>query len=183
MSDSLWPHGLQHARLSCPSLFPRVCSNSCPLSQWYHPTFHPLWPRVGHNWATEQHKGSSLSLRFSLILTDADCPQTGLVSIQTYTSLGLKGSPDHFKHGWSQNAMVSDSNLGLLLSSSYCSILKMSTVQYIVGTLNSHPDKWCYILSVTQTRSHAIITNCPSAFPAHSGPHPVAPSLERMDIH
>ena len=40
VSSSLWPHGLQHARLSCPPapLCPRVCSNSCPLSQWYHPT-------------------------------------------------------------------------------------------------------------------------------------------------
>ena len=38
MSDSLQPHGLQHARLPCPSLFPGVCSNSCPLSQWCHPT-------------------------------------------------------------------------------------------------------------------------------------------------
>ena len=34
MSDSLWPHGLQHARLPCPYLSPRVCSNSCPLSRW-----------------------------------------------------------------------------------------------------------------------------------------------------
>ena len=34
MSDSLWHHGLQHARLPSPSLPPRVCSNSCPLSQW-----------------------------------------------------------------------------------------------------------------------------------------------------
>ena len=34
----LRPHGLQHARLPCPSLFPRVCSNSCSLSQWCHPT-------------------------------------------------------------------------------------------------------------------------------------------------
>ena len=33
MSDSLWPHGLQHARLPCPSLSPRVCSDSCSLSQ------------------------------------------------------------------------------------------------------------------------------------------------------
>ena len=38
MSDSLWPHGLQHTRLPCPSLSPRVCSNSCPLSWWCHPT-------------------------------------------------------------------------------------------------------------------------------------------------
>ena len=31
-------HGLQHTRLPCPSPTPRACSNSCPLSQWCHPT-------------------------------------------------------------------------------------------------------------------------------------------------
>ena len=38
VSNSLWSHGLQHSRLPCPSLSLWVCSNSCPLSQWYHPT-------------------------------------------------------------------------------------------------------------------------------------------------
>ena len=38
MSNSLWPHRLQHARPPCPSPTPRVYPNSCPLSQWYHPT-------------------------------------------------------------------------------------------------------------------------------------------------
>ena len=38
VSDSLRPHGLQHARLPWPSPSPGVCSNSCPLSQWCHPT-------------------------------------------------------------------------------------------------------------------------------------------------
>ena len=38
VSDSLWPHGLQHHRPPCPSLSPGVCSNSCPLSRWCHPT-------------------------------------------------------------------------------------------------------------------------------------------------
>ena len=38
MSDSLQPHRLQHTRLPCPSLSPRACSNSSPLSQWCHPT-------------------------------------------------------------------------------------------------------------------------------------------------
>ena len=33
----LWPHGLHHVRLPCPSPSPGVCSNSCPLSQWCHP--------------------------------------------------------------------------------------------------------------------------------------------------
>ena len=44
VSDSLWPHGLQHARLLCPLPSPGACSNSCPLSRWCHPTIlcHPL---------------------------------------------------------------------------------------------------------------------------------------------
>ena len=37
MSDSLWPHGLQHTRLPCPSSTPGAYSNSCPLSQWCRP--------------------------------------------------------------------------------------------------------------------------------------------------
>ena len=38
VSDSLQPHGLQHARLPCPSPTPRAYSNSCPFHQWCHPT-------------------------------------------------------------------------------------------------------------------------------------------------
>ena len=38
MSNSLWPHALQNARLPCPSPNPGAYSNSCPLSQWCHPT-------------------------------------------------------------------------------------------------------------------------------------------------
>ena len=38
VSSSLHPHGLQHTQLPCPSPVPGVYSNSCPLSQWCHPT-------------------------------------------------------------------------------------------------------------------------------------------------
>ena len=38
MSNSLRPHGLQHARFPCPSPSPGACSNSCPLSRWHHST-------------------------------------------------------------------------------------------------------------------------------------------------
>ena len=38
VSDSLWPHGLQHSRLPRPSPTPGAFSNSCPSSQWCHPT-------------------------------------------------------------------------------------------------------------------------------------------------
>ena len=37
MSNSLPPHGLQHARPPCPSSTPRACSNSCPSNRWCHP--------------------------------------------------------------------------------------------------------------------------------------------------
>ena len=37
ISDSLWPHELQHARPPCPSPTLRVYSNSCPSSRWCHP--------------------------------------------------------------------------------------------------------------------------------------------------
>ena len=45
VSDSLWPHELQHARLPCPSPTPRVHSNSCPWSRWCHPAIsHSVVP-------------------------------------------------------------------------------------------------------------------------------------------
>ena len=40
MSNSLWPHGLQHVRPPCPSPTPGVYWNSCPLSRWCHPANH-----------------------------------------------------------------------------------------------------------------------------------------------
>ena len=57
MSNSLQPHGRQHARLPCPSLSPGVFSNSCPLSQWCYLTIpssaspfsfcHQAFPAIG----------------------------------------------------------------------------------------------------------------------------------------
>ena len=44
LSDSLLPHGLQHARLPCPSPTPGTCPNSCPSSQWCHPTISSSVP-------------------------------------------------------------------------------------------------------------------------------------------
>ena len=38
VSDALWPHGLHQDRITSPSPSPGACTNSCPLSQWCHPT-------------------------------------------------------------------------------------------------------------------------------------------------
>ena len=57
MSDSLWPHGLQHARLPCPSLTPAACSNSSPSSQWCLPTISSSPSPPAFNFS--QHQGLS----------------------------------------------------------------------------------------------------------------------------
>ena len=54
VSSSLRPHGLQHARLRCPSLSPIVCSNWCPLSQQCHPS--SVAPSL-HTFNLSQHQG------------------------------------------------------------------------------------------------------------------------------
>ena len=57
VSDSLWPHGLQHARPPCPSPTPGVYSNSCPFLWWCHPAISssviPFFPTFN----LSQHQG------------------------------------------------------------------------------------------------------------------------------
>ena len=57
MSNSLWPHGLQHTRLPCPSSTPGAFSNSCPLSQWCHSPSHPLSSPSPPAFNLSQHQG------------------------------------------------------------------------------------------------------------------------------
>ena len=57
VSDSLWPHGLQHARLPCPSPTPGTCSNPCPLSQWCHPTISSSFIPFYSCLQSSQHQG------------------------------------------------------------------------------------------------------------------------------
>ena len=57
MPNSLQPHGLQHASPPCPTPSPRVCLNSCPLSQWCHPAPHPLSSPSPPTFNLSQHQG------------------------------------------------------------------------------------------------------------------------------
>ena len=56
---TLWPHGLQDARLPCPSLSPGVCSNSCPRSLWCHPTISSSVSAFSHCPQISRASGSS----------------------------------------------------------------------------------------------------------------------------
>ena len=57
VSDSLWPHELQHARPPCPLSTPRVQPSSCALSWWCHPTIHPLLSPCPPALNLSQHQG------------------------------------------------------------------------------------------------------------------------------
>ena len=57
MSDLLHPHGLQHVGLPGTLLSPRVCSNSCPLSQWCHSTVLSFVSPFSTRPQSSQHQG------------------------------------------------------------------------------------------------------------------------------
>ena len=56
-SNSLWPHGLQHARPPCPSPNPGACSNSCLTSTWCHPTISSRSSPSPPAFSLSQHQG------------------------------------------------------------------------------------------------------------------------------
>ena len=66
MSNSLWPRGLQHARLLCPSLPPRVCSNSCPLSWWWYLTISSSASPFSFGLQFSQHQGFFFFIEYTL---------------------------------------------------------------------------------------------------------------------
>ena len=87
-NSHLWPHGLQHTRLPCPSLSSGVCSNSCPLSQW--------WP------------SNHLILCFPFLLLPSIFPSIKVFSNELalcirwpkYWSLSFTISPSNEQSGW-----------------------------------------------------------------------------------
>ena len=94
VSDSLRPRGLQHTRLPCPSLSPRACSNSCPFTQWWHPTSSssviPSRPAVNHSqqqglfhWVGSSHQVAKVEASVSASVLS--------MNVQGWFPLGLIG--------------------------------------------------------------------------------------------
>ena len=100
--DSLGPHGLQHARLPCPSLFPAACSDSssdielaqCPLSQWCHTIVSSSAP-CSPAFSLSQHQGSGSFPMSQLFISGGQCIGASAsvlpVTIQGWFPLGLTG--------------------------------------------------------------------------------------------
>ena len=104
MSNSLQPHGLQHTRLPCGSPSPRVCSNSCPVSQRCHPTisssvFHfssclqsfPVSGSFTMNWLFHIRRPKFWNFSFSISSSNES---SGLISfrIDSFDLLSVQGT-------------------------------------------------------------------------------------------
>ena len=103
VSDSLWPHGLQHARPPCPSRTPGIYSNSCPLSRWCHPTISssvvpslPTFNLSQHQglfkWVTSSHQVAKV-LEFNFNISPSN-EHSGLISFRTdwFDLLAVQGT-------------------------------------------------------------------------------------------
>ena len=93
--NSLQPRGLHQARLPCPALSPRVCSNSCPLSRWCHPTISssvvPFSSCLQSSPASESFPMSQLFTSDGQSIRASTSASVLPVSIQGWFPLGLTG--------------------------------------------------------------------------------------------
>ena len=114
MTNSLWPRRLQCSRLPCPSPFPIVCSDSCPLSWWDHSTilsaiatsfYSQNFPASGYfSWAhSSHHVAKVLNFNFSTSPSNKysrliSFRKTGWISLQSKELLRLFSSTTVQKH-------------------------------------------------------------------------------------
>ena len=137
MSNSLWPHELQHSRLLCPTLSPRVCLNSCPLSQWCHPTISssvapfscPQFSPASGSFPMSQlfaSGGQSIRVSASTLVLPMNIQDwfplgwTGWISLQSKGLSGVSPAP-HFKS-------INSSALSFLYSSTLTCIHTEKTI-------------------------------------------------------
>ena len=140
-SDSLWPHGLQHARLPWSSPTPEACSNSCPSSQWRHPTISScrplLLPSIFPSIKVFS-KESVLHIRwpkywsFSFSISPSN-EYSGLTSfrIDWFDLLAVRGAPKSLPQHHSSKASI----FGSQLSSQYNSHIHSTSCE-MLGWMN-----------------------------------------------
>ena len=150
VSDSLWPFGLQHTRLPCPSLSPRISSNSCTLSWWCYPSIsssattllllHSIFPSIrvfSNEYALQlghQSIGASASATVFPMNAQGWFPLglTGLISLQSKGLSRVLSSNTIQKHQFfgAQPSSWSNSHIYLYMTSGKTIAL---TIQTFVG--------------------------------------------------
>ena len=152
MSNSLWLHRLQHIRLPYLSLSPRVCSNSCSLSQWCYSTISSSvtpfssWPQY---FSVFSHK-SALRVRWpkywSFSISSAN-EYSGLISfrIDQFDLLAAQGTQarNHLKYIWQQTKGSWSMKIICILFPPWSSL-------------------WASLTSLMSISNSAVWTECPS---------------------
>ena len=135
MSNSLGPHGVQHTKLPCPSLFPRACSNSCPLNQWCHPIIlYSIMP-VSSCLQSFQLRSFLMSQLFA----------TGSQSIGALASASVLPINIHnwFPLGLTSLISLQSKGLSRVFSNSTVQKHQLFVLRFLYGpTLISTPDYW-----------------------------------------
>ena len=126
VSDSLWPDRLQHLRPPCPSPTLGACSNSCPLSRWYHPT---ISTSIISSSSCLQSLSASGSFPMSQLFASGGqsigaSASVLPVNIQDWFSLGLMGliCPCHPECGQSRLTLEAKSHIYVLIYNIYFSL-------------------------------------------------------------
>ena len=186
ISEPLWPHGLQHTRIPCPSSTPRACSNSCPSSWWRHPTIssscHPLLflPSIFPSIRVFSNE-SVLCIRwpkywsFSLSISPSN-EYSGLISFRMdwLDLLAVEGAPKHLlqHHSWKVSILWCSAFFIVQLSHPYMTTRKTTTLTrwIFVGkvmsllfnmlsrlTIAFLPRRKCLLISWLQSSSAVIL--------------------------
>ena len=165
MSYSLWPHGLQDTRLSCPSVSLGLCLNSCPSSRWCHPT---ISSSVAPSTSCPQSFPASGSFPVSQLFASGgqSIGASASASVipmknQGWFSLGLNGL---FFITLSILFWPICENAVYLILKLSIALLTFLLLKITYGTITLFPLKKSFSLSVTYMQRHDNITHwtlCP----------------------
>ena len=145
VSDSLWPHGLQHARPPCPSPTPGVHSNSFPSRQWCHPT---ISSSVVPFSSCLQSFPASGSFQMSQLFTSGGQS----IGISASTSVLPMNIQDWFPLGWTGWISLQSKGLSRVFSSTtvqnhqfFCAQLSLWSNSHVHTRPLEKPGMLCFI--------------------------------------
>ena len=186
MSDCLWPHELQHARLPCPSLSSRVRLNSCPLSQWCHPTISSVVPfssclqsfPASGSFPMSQFFASGWSFNFSI---RPSSEYSGLISFRMdwFDLLVVQGTLKSLLQHHSSKASILWCSAFFTVQVSHLYM----TIESLIRYLTTQDLTWCHFLRKPGWQSGACLDSSPSSVPPPSQlssrwfPRQVSPSF------
>ena len=149
VSDSLWPHGLQHARPSCPSPTLGVYSNVCPLSRWCHPTISSsVIPFSFHLQSFPASESLQMSQFFASggqsigVLASASVLP---MNIQDWFPLGWTGWTSLQSKGLSRSLLQHHSSKASILQRSAFFIVQLSYTYMTTGKTIALTFRWTFV--------------------------------------